>query len=93
MIKMGLRIINLKNLDEINAGICDGLTYLEMEEKYPQEAIARKKNKLSYRSNMIIYYVFASYPRGESYLDLISRLEPVIYEVERSLHPIIIVAH
>ena len=28
---------------------------------------------------------------GESYVDLIQRLEPIIFEIERSKHPIIIV--
>lgn len=39
-------------------------------------------NKLTYR-----------YPRGESYLDLISRVEPVIFEIERSRIPVIVIAH
>ena len=33
------------------------------------------------------------YPRGESYLDLISRVEPIIFEIERSRSPVIVVAH
>jgi len=33
------------------------------------------------------------YPRGESYLDLIQRIEPIIYEIERSKDPVIIIAH
>ena len=39
-------------------------------------------NKLTYR-----------YPRGESYSDLISRIEPIIFEIERSPNPVIIVGH
>jgi hypothetical protein len=31
MIKLNLPVMQLKNLDEISAGICDGLTYKEME--------------------------------------------------------------
>lgn len=42
----------------------------------------RKKDKLGFR-----------YPRGESYLDLISRIEPVIFEIERSPVPVVIIAH
>jgi hypothetical protein len=38
-----------KALDEIDAGICDGMTYEQIAEKYPQEYEARKKDKLRYR--------------------------------------------
>eukprot|EP00878_Enallax_costatus_P001097 GHUV01001234.1.p1 GENE.GHUV01001234.1~~GHUV01001234.1.p1 ORF type:complete len:335 (+),score=87.84 GHUV01001234.1:377-1381(+) len=71
-----------KALDEIDAGICDGMTYAEIAEKYPNEFEARKKDKLRYR-----------YPRGESYLDMIARLEPVISEMEREGESIVIVGH
>jgi len=43
---------------------------------------SRHTDKLRYR-----------YPRGESYLDVINRLEPIIYELERQDKPLIIVAH
>ena len=33
------------------------------------------------------------YPRGESYLDIISRLEGVIFEMERQKTPLLIIAH
>jgi broad specificity phosphatase PhoE len=33
------------------------------------------------------------YPRGESYVDLIHRLEKVIFELERARCPIVVVAH
>ncbi|RQM29386.1 hypothetical protein B5M09_004395, partial [Aphanomyces astaci] len=33
------------------------------------------------------------YPLGESYMDVLSRLEPVIFELERSRAPVVIVAH
>lgn len=39
-------------------------------------------NKLTYR-----------YPRGESYLDVISRIEAVIFEIERTRMPVIVIAH
>eukprot|EP00775_Hariotina_reticulata_P010180 gene10180-10340_t len=71
-----------KALDEIDAGICDGMTYEQIADKHPQEFAARKKDKLRYR-----------YPRGESYLDMIQRLEPVISEMEREGESIVIVGH
>lgn len=58
------------------------MTYKEIQEKYPLEHLERDKDKLRYR-----------YPRGESYLDIIQRIEPIIYEIERSKEPIVIVGH
>lgn len=54
------------NLDELFAGVCDGMTYDEIKEHYPDEFARRQRNKLAYR-----------YPRGESYLDIIHRLDPM----------------
>jgi broad specificity phosphatase PhoE len=72
----------MKSLDEINCGIRDGLTYEEIKENYPNEHQERNKDKLHYR-----------YPRGESYMDVIQRIEPMIYELERRRGPVIIVGH
>ncbi len=69
-------------LDEINGGVCEGLTYEEIRARHPAEFEARQADKLRYR-----------YPRGESYLDLIERLHPVIIELERIRRPILVVAH
>lgn len=69
-------------LDEINAGVCEGMTYAQIARTLPREATARKADKFGYR-----------YPRGESYADLIARLEPAILEIERQRHPVLIVAH
>ncbi|KAL7528385.1 hypothetical protein ACHAWF_002542 [Thalassiosira exigua] len=69
-----------RNLDELYAGICDGLTYKEIEEKYPEEFARRQEDKLTYR-----------YPRGESYMDVTLRLETIILDIERTREPILIV--
>lgn len=69
-------------LNEIDAGICEGLTYDTVAKQYPQVAQERKRDKLRYR-----------YPGGESYVDVIHRLEPVILEIERQRGPVLIVAH
>ena len=76
------RYVEWRALREIEVGVCDGLTYEQVKTQFPGEFAAREENKLRYR-----------YPRGESYLDLISRLEPVIIEFERQRGPLIIVAH
>jgi len=71
-----------RNLDELYAGLCDGMTYEEIAAQLPEEARARKADKFEYR-----------YPRGESYTDLIARLEPMAHELERLTEPIVVVAH
>ncbi|KAK6935702.1 6-phosphofructo-2-kinase [Dillenia turbinata] len=59
---VGFPKIQWRALDEINAGVCDGMTYEEIKKNMPEEYESRKKDKLRYR-----------YPRGESYLDVIQR--------------------
>jgi 6-phosphofructo-2-kinase/fructose-2,6-biphosphatase 2 len=70
-----------KALDELDSGICDGLTYAEIEEQYPDDFSARDEDKYNYR-----------YRGGESYRDVVIRLEPIIMELERSEN-ILIVTH
>ena len=69
-------------INEIDAGRCDGWTYGQIERELPEEFKARKADKLNYR-----------YPSGESYLDLIERLEPVIVELERTRTDVLVVSH
>ena len=71
-----------RNLDELYAGVCDGMTYKEIEEMYPDEFEARQSDKLKYR-----------YPRGESYMDVMLRLEPLAIDMERTRHPVLIICH
>ncbi|KAL2620363.1 hypothetical protein R1flu_000568 [Riccia fluitans] len=79
---VGFPKVQWRALDEINAGVCDGMTYEEIKIEMPEEYTARKLDKLRYR-----------YPRGESYLDVIQRLEPVIIELERQRSPVVVIAH
>ncbi|KAH8498733.1 hypothetical protein H0E87_017601 [Populus deltoides] len=79
---IGFPKIQWRALDEINAGVCDGMTYEEIKKNMPEEYEARRKDKLRYR-----------YPRGESYLDVIQRLEPVIIELERQRAPVVVISH
>jgi broad specificity phosphatase PhoE/predicted kinase len=79
---LGIDIGEWRALDEINAGECDGMTYAEIEASLPQEFAARKRDKLAYR-----------YPRGESYQDVIQRLDRVIIELERYRTPVLVIAH
>lgn len=70
-----------KALNEIDAGICEEMTYEQIQAKFPHDFTARDKNKFYYR-----------YPRGESYEDLVARLEPVIMELERQGN-VLVVSH
>eukprot|EP00262_Sarcandra_glabra_P022227 TRINITY_DN9782_c0_g1_i1.p1 TRINITY_DN9782_c0_g1~~TRINITY_DN9782_c0_g1_i1.p1 ORF type:complete len:758 (+),score=155.15 TRINITY_DN9782_c0_g1_i1:186-2459(+) len=79
---VGFPKVQWRALDEINAGVCDGMTYEEIKKNMPEEYESRKKDKLRYR-----------YPRGESYLDVIQRLEPVIIELERQRAPVVVISH
>ena len=79
---LGRRVVEWKALDEIDAGACEGLTYDEIRAEFPEEFRARQADKYGYR-----------YPQGESYRDIIARLEPVIIELERQRVPVVVVAH
>ncbi|CAG0879310.1 unnamed protein product [Darwinula stevensoni] len=70
-----------KALNEIDAGICEELTYEEIQDKFPTEFASRDGDKFHYR-----------YPKGESYEDLVGRLEPVIMELERQEN-VLVVCH
>ena len=70
-----------KALDELDAGVCDGMTFEEIEAAYPEDFAARDADKFKYR-----------YRGGESYADLVNRIEPVIMELERQEN-ILIIAH
>jgi len=69
-------------LDEIFAGVFDGMTYQEIKRKAPQQFKLRSKNKLEYR-----------YPRGESYMDVIKRVEQAVVSMEGLQDPVVVVAH
>ncbi|MBM4362341.1 MAG: histidine phosphatase family protein [Deltaproteobacteria bacterium] len=79
---LGLPYQPLRLLDEIDSGVCDGMTYEEIKSAMPDEYAARSADKFRYR-----------YPRGESYSDVIQRLEPVIVELERQRDPVLVIAH
>ncbi|KAI7897245.1 6-phosphofructo-2-kinase-domain-containing protein [Mucor mucedo] len=77
-------IKHIRFLNEINSGICEGMTYQEIQQKHPAEYKSRQANKLFYR-----------YPGmgGESYIDVIHRLQPMIVELERMTQSCLIITH
>ncbi|XP_058678441.1 6-phosphofructo-2-kinase/fructose-2,6-bisphosphatase 1 isoform X1 [Ammospiza caudacuta] len=102
---LGVPYEQWKALNEIDAGVCEEMTYEEIQERYPKELALRDQDKYRYR-----------YPRGEvtpqknpkkppkkgfgsppepppqSYEDLVQRLEPVIMELERQEN-VLVVCH
>ncbi|XP_046463689.1 6-phosphofructo-2-kinase/fructose-2,6-bisphosphatase 1-like isoform X2 [Daphnia pulex] len=72
---------HLDALNELDTGVCDGLTYEEIAERYPIEFAARDDDKFHYR-----------YPEGESYFDLLLRVKPVLdrLKVENN---VLVIAH
>ncbi|KAF2744589.1 bifunctional 6-phosphofructo-2-kinase/fructose-2,6-bisphosphate 2-phosphatase [Sporormia fimetaria CBS 119925] len=74
----------MRMLDELNAGIMEGLTYEAIKEKYAAEYECRMRDKLAYRYPG---------PGGEGYLDIINRIRPVIVELERMTDHCLIVTH
>ncbi|XP_069798389.1 6-phosphofructo-2-kinase/fructose-2,6-bisphosphatase 2-like isoform X2 [Narcine bancroftii] len=78
---LGVPYEQWKILNEIDAGVCEELTYSEIQDKYPDEFALRDQDKYHYR-----------YPGGESYQDLVQRVEPVIMELERQ-GDVLVIAH
>ncbi len=63
-------IIALTEFNEIHAGICDGMTYQEIQEQMPEVADARKRNKYGY-----------IYPEGEGYASMEKRIHRGLQKV------------
>ncbi|XP_075580898.1 6-phosphofructo-2-kinase/fructose-2,6-bisphosphatase isoform X1 [Pelecanus crispus] len=76
---LGVPYEQWKALNELDAGVCEEMTYEEIQARYPQEFALRDQDKYRYR-----------YPKGESYEDLVQRLEPVIMELERQENVLVI---
>ncbi|MBU0482226.1 MAG: 6-phosphofructo-2-kinase/fructose-2,6-bisphosphatase [Proteobacteria bacterium] len=63
-------LIALPEFNEIYAGICDGMTYGEIQEQMPEVAATRKHNKYDY-----------AYPEGESYAAMEERIHRGLQKV------------
>jgi 6-phosphofructo-2-kinase/fructose-2,6-biphosphatase len=68
-------------IDEINSGEHDNLTYEDIATTFPVEFALRDRDKLNYR-----------YPQGESYMDVVKRLKPMMAELELEDN-ILIISH
>ena len=69
-------------LNEIYGGHFEGSTYAEIEEQWPKIFKLRQSDKYTY-----------SWPGGESYRQMIGRLENIFLEIERATQPLLIIAH
>ncbi|OLY85682.1 putative 6-phosphofructo-2-kinase [Smittium mucronatum] len=71
-------------LNELYSGLCEGMTYQDIPKVYPREFSDRSQDKL-----------FTRYPgmHGESYVDVIHRLQYIIVELERIRNSVLIVTH
>lgn len=74
----------MRMLNELGGGKYEGMTYDDIRRKHPKEFEGRIRNKLTYR-----------YPGvgGESYLDVMVRLRPLINEIERTTDHLLIISH
>ena len=63
-------IITLPEFNEIDAGICEGMSYLEIKERMPEVTAARKHNKFGY-----------VYPEGEGYATMEKRIHRGLQKV------------
>lgn len=74
---------SLSCLNEIDAGICENLTYDDIKTLYPNIHKNRSLDKLNYK-----------YPNGESYIDLINRINIFINNLKNfNNKKILIIAH
>lgn len=75
---------SFRMLNDLGCGSLDGMKESDFRCKFPEEYRNQLKNKLSYRFPGL---------GGESYLDVISRLRPIIIELERLKEHVLIVSH
>jgi alpha-ribazole phosphatase len=82
--KSGIKPVLRKELREISFGTWEGMTWTELEEKYPKEWRARLADLVNYRV-----------PGGESLLDLSNRVMPLITEIANRYtgEEVLVVAH
>ena len=69
-------------LNEINAGIYENMTFEEFKNNYPDEYNKRLNDKLNYK-----------YKDGESYIDLINRIDNIIKTINSTNEDILIISH
>lgn len=74
----------MKMLNELNYGAFEGLTLYEIQQSYPYEYNAKTTDGERYK---------CPGAGGESYLDVINRVRPVVLELERMIDNTLIISH
>jgi len=79
-----LPIMSTSLLNELDGGDCNGMNYEQIYQEFPDIWAERERDKLNFR-----------YPGagGESYVDVIHRLGPVIIELERQHRSLLVISH
>jgi broad specificity phosphatase PhoE len=83
-VKESYRCYHTPLLNELRWGDLHNLSREEIQEQFPEEYAKKLSDRLRYR-----------YPGvgGESYLDVIERIRPVIIELERQRRSVLVVCH
>lgn len=76
----GYKVIERSQLSEMNPGVVDGMSVDEVKQRFPDEYERKLREPYSHR-----------FPRAESYHDLSVRLEPIIFELERTRNDVLII--
>ena len=76
----GYKVIERSQLSEMNPGIVDGMSVEDVKRRFPDEYERKMREPYSHR-----------FPRAESYHDLSVRLEPIIFELERTRNDVLII--
>ncbi|KAF4315685.1 hypothetical protein BBO99_00005994 [Phytophthora kernoviae] len=74
--------MQIATLNPLDKGECYGMTMSQMQEQMPEAYAAFEKDPWRTR-----------FPGGESYQDLMLRLEPVLIDIEQHTGPVLVVSH
>lgn len=78
--ELGCKVFELSRLCEMNPGVVDGMSMEEILQRFPDSVESKERDPYRFR-----------FPRAESYHDLAIRLEPIIFELERTREDVLIV--
>lgn len=82
--RIAFKAMSTSLLNELDGGVCNGMTYEQIKREHHDIWTAREQDKLNFR-----------YPGagGESYADVIGRLRPIIIELERQRRSVLVISH
>lgn len=71
----------LRILEDLDPGTCSGMTRSEFQTQREEEYQQSLKHPLVFR-----------YPKGENYIDVMHRIEPLLFELERTRDSVLVIA-